>query len=404
MSTKKILSFVTCFSIIIAQNLFGMTKPDELKNTLRALSSLSLLENDSALRNTKQGRQLSTIEMYDKATIGVIKKIKELEEKLEKCEADGVSKGDIEKITKQKEACEKLLENIGTLETNFLTNISNTNFDRKIGIILAKLFAGSDRNSLDEDEISGLWSGLAQGLSVPAGVIMRKRAEATIDTYVGGLWDFIFAGLGNFASMVRNVLFHDSNEPFDAQKLLGWQKMILMAYDDIDNMLRNGLRDSTRSLDSVSRQFDDNGTEVQVKKEIDMWTSLASGYAEQFAYFVTLFEKRQEYYDEDDIVVFYSNQICQMLQTTCKLLTNSKSLKDLDTKLESQRTIIPAIRKNLCNLFDQLIAEVRPKSTSIKDTVANTASTYKPSSYNAYSGANAYGYNNDGPTSFAGGF
>ena len=273
------------------------------------------------------------------------------------------------------------------------------------GVILAKIFAGSDRrNQFNEDEIDSWYTGLWEGMSVPLSEVMKDKAKATINASVGSLWDFLFAKLSDFGSLVRNVLFHDNNEPFDYQKLDGWQKMIMAAYDDIDNMLRNGLRDSTRSLDSVSRQFDDNGTEVQVKKEIDMWASLASGYAEQFAYFVTLFEKRREYYDEDDIVAFYSNQICQMLQTTCKLLTNSKSLKDLDTKLESQRTIIPAIKKNLWNLFEQLKAEVKPKSYSMKDTVTSTASTYKPSPYNAYAGSNSYGYNNDGPTSFAGGF
>jgi hypothetical protein len=274
-----------------------------------------------------------------------------------------------------------------------------------VGIFLAKLFAGNDRgNGVDEDEISGVWSGLAQGLTVPASEVMKGKAKDTINTYVGGFWDFLFAKLGDLCGLVRNVLFHDSNEPFDPIKLKGWQTMILMAYDDIDNMIRNGLRDTTRSLDSVSRQFDDNNAEVQVKKEIDMWASLATGYAEQFAYFVTLFEKRREYYDEDDIVVFYSNQICQMLQTTCKLLISSKSLKDLDSKLESQKTIIPAIRKNLCNLFEQLKTEVTPRNNSLKDTATSTASTYKPSSYNSYSGSNSYGYNTDGTTPFSGGF
>ncbi|MFH1254045.1 MAG: hypothetical protein V1646_01280 [bacterium] len=394
MSTKKILSFVAYFSVVITTNLFCMQKnsSDELLRTL--------LSNNSSLRNSKEGRQLDKMQMFIGAMDGISERIKTLNEALPKASGEKAIK-----IANEIRAYEGFLENFQTLKDTFLDNVSNKGNDRKMGIFLAKLFAGPDRgNSLDEDEISGLWSGLAQGLAVPAGEVMKGKAKATIDTYVGGFWDFIFAKLGDFCSTVRNVLFHDCNEPFDPQKLAGWQKMILMAYDDIDNMLRNGLRDSTRSLDSVSRQFDDNGTEVQVKKEIDMWASLAAGYAEQFAYFITLFEKRREYYDEDDIVAFYSNQICQMLQTTCKLLTNSKSLKDLDTKLESQRTIIPAIRKNLCNLFDQLIAEVKPKSSSMKDTGASTTSTYKPNAYNTYGNSYSGAYNNDGPTSFAGGF
>ncbi len=294
--------------------------------------------------------------------------------------------------------------------TLLLNSLSDEESNDPWGMLIAKALAGPSYNSaLDDDAKIKSWTdGAFKGGTVlmvgALSEVVREKAKNTIDRSVGSLWDFFFDGLINFGRKVRNVLFHDSNEPFENQKLDGWQKMIMAAYDDIDNMLRNGLRDSTRSLDSVSRQFDDTGTEIQVKKEIDMWASLASGYAEQFAYFITLFEKRREYYDEDDIVVFYSNQICQMLQTTCKLLTNSKSLKDLDTKLESQRTIIPAIKKNLWNLFEQLKTEVKPKSYSIKDTVTSTASTYKPNSYNAYSGSNAYGYNNDGPTSFAGGF
>lgn len=393
MNTKKILSFAACFSAIITINLFCMKSPSDEMNWYTYLGN-------NSVKNSKEGRQLDKMKMYNKAMEEVRQQIKDLNDELPK--ASGTR---IPEINEEIKICNTFLGNFQILKNNFLKNVSNNSGDRTTGIFLAKLFAGPDRaNNINEDEISGVWTGLAQGLAVPAGEVMKGKAKETINTYVGGLWDFIFAKLGNFASMVLNVLCHDSNEPFDPQKLLGWQKMILMAYDDIDNMLRNGLRDSTRSLDSVSRQFDDNNTEVQVKKEIDMWASLAGGYAEQFAYFITLFENRREYYEEDDIVVFYSNQICQMLQTTCKLLMNSKSLKDLDSKLESQRTIIPSIRKNLCNLFDQLVAEVKPKSYSIKDTTASTASTYKPSSYNPYGNSYSGGYNNDGPTPFAGGF
>ena len=461
MNTKKILSFVACFSVIITQNLFGM-KEDSISSKIlygnspwgnkvakveykkkRISALIDLLTKIDVIKNEwnpELTQKQKARDDYSRQRDELLKSIRLLERKRDALEAeqphenidgrirekreelDDLNRpdGDLTKLNVEIEVILTDLQknpeyaNLGAYRAKCLKSILSALTEEEAnndgwGMLIARALAGPNyNNAFDDTSVSDWKDGIYKGGTVlVVGALSKSLSDKTtnvVDKSVGSLSDFLLAKLIDFGSMVRNVLFHDSNEPFDYQKLDGWQKIIMAAYDDIDNMLRNGLRDSTRSLDSVSRQFDDTGTEVQVKKEIDMWSSLASGYAEQFAYFVTLFEKRREYYDEDDIVAFYSNQICQMLQTTCKLLTNSKSLKDLDTKLESQRTIIPAIKKNLWNLFEQLKAEVKPKSYSIKDTVTSTASTYKPSAYNAYSGSNAYGYNNDGPTSFAGGF
>jgi hypothetical protein len=366
-------------------NLFGMRDRDDFFSAM-----------NRHYRNTKQGRQLDTIEMYDKAMEGMRRKIASLDEELHKTSSENPE------ITKRKESCEKLLKNIEGLETVFLQNIADDSTDRKIGILLANLFAGPDRmNNLNEEEISGIWSGLAQGLTVPAGEVMKEKVKATINNYVGSTWDFLFTKLGDFFNKIRNILFHGSNEPFDSQALDGWQKIITCAYNDINNMLSGVSRDSSRRLDSVSRQFDDDSSDVERVRSIDMWASLVAGYAEQFSFFITIFEKHVEYYDPGDIVVFYSHQICQMLQTTANLLLSSRSLKDLDSKLESQKTIILSIQKNIYNLFEQLKFEITPRSYSMKDKASSTP-TYKPTPYNPYAGGGyATGYGSDMPTSYS---
>jgi hypothetical protein len=269
------------------------------------------------------------------------------------------------------------------------------------GLLIARALAGPNySNAFDDIVIDNWYQGALQGgtflLTGVLGEVVRKRAEKTINDSVGSVWDYFFDGLINFCGTVKNVLFHDTNEPFDSRKLEGWQKMISTAYFDISEMLQKGLRDGSRGLDSVSRQFDDSSGEVQIKKDIDMWATLAVGYAEQFAYFITIFEQRQAYYDEDDIKVFYSQQICQLLQATCKLLISSKSLKDLDSKLESQKMLINAMSKNINNLFIQLIDEVKPKQDQRGTSAAS--SPYKSSQY---PGA-GYGYGNADPMSYSG--
>lgn len=450
MNTKK-LTFVTFFSLIVTLNLSALYREDALSGKiLYGNPTLSGRAAKFEYKKSKSASLMELLNLFDRikkdelipdallekinAQAEIRKQISALNQKLlalvtqdGKGETPDSIRRQLEIVEQEKGRQDKEIKAMfDELKSNpkfakweqdrekclilLLNSLSDEDSNDPWGMLIAKALAGPSYNSaIDDDAKIKNWTdGAFKGGTVlmvgALSEVVREKAKNTIDRSVGSLWDFFFDGLINFGRNIRNVIFHESNEPFDYQKLDGWQKMIMAAYDDIDNMLRNGLRDSTRSLDSVSRQFDDSNTEIQVKKEIDMWTSLAGGYAEQFAYFVTLFEKRREYYDEDDIVVFYSNQICQMLQTTCKLLTNSKSLKDLDTKLESQRTIIPAIKKNLWNLFEQLKTEVKPKSYSIKDTVTSTASTYKPSSYNPYSSSNTYGYNNDGPTSFASGF
>lgn len=459
MCTKKILSLIACFSVMLTLKLFSgnddnisnrilygnspwgnkVAKVEYKKKRIGALidllTKIDVIKNELNPELTKKQK---TMDEYSRQRDELMKSIRILErqrDSLEEGQADATldrhirekhaeltdlnrPEGDLAKLNIEIDVILADLKknpefiNLGEYRTKCLKSILSALTEEEAnndgwGMLIARALAGPNYNNAFDDTIVSDWKdGIYKGGTVLiVGALSKSLSEKTtnvVDKSVGTLFDFLLTKLIDFGSMVRNILFHDGNEPFDYSKLDGWQKMILAAYDDIDNMLRNGLRDSTRSLDSVSRQFDDSNTEVQVKKEIDMWASLAAGYAEQFVYFTTLFEKRQEYYDEDDIVVFYSNQICQMLQTTCKLLMNSKSLKDLDSKLESQKTIIPAIKKNLWNLFEQLKAEVKPKSISMKDTVTSTASTYKPTSYNPYGNSYSGGYNNDGTTPFSG--
>lgn len=401
MSSKKEIIFVICFSITVGSNLLAMVNAGMKYPTEEMAFQMY---GNSFLSNSKESRRMAKLTMLDSMEQDATTQLDKIREKLKALKPDiSDDRFKIDELKNKERFYQSRIKNVNYVRELFYKNSDNDSLDRKVGIFLAKLFAGPERaNNLDEDDIAGFWSGLAQGLTIPASEVMKKRATTTIDTYVGGLWDFLFAKFGDFFNAVRSVLFHSSNEPFDFQKLDGWQKIIMCAYDDINNMLVNVMRDSTRGLDSVSRQFDDDKSDVENKKEIDMWLSLVSGYAEQFGFFIKVFEKHAEYYDSDDIIVFYSNQICQMLQITCKLLLSSKSLKDLDSKLESQKAIIPAIKKNILNLFEQLKFEVKPRPYSIKDNTSGSTS-YKQTNYNAYSGSD-YGtslYGNAIPTSYA---
>ncbi len=451
MCAKKILSLVACFSVMLALNLFAakedylgkygnspwgnpwgnfgnspwgnkVAKVEYKKKKIAALMELLATMNsikkeispELTEKQNARAEQLKQIEELNKKIrilMAQKKPINDEEGELRALiEMEGALNLEINGMLEKLKADPKF-SNLDANRQKGLQAIVDALTEEETsndpwGMLIAKALAGPNyNNALDDDAKIKNWTdGAFKGGTVllvgALSEVVREKAKDTIGKSVGTVWDYCFDGFINFWQKVRNVLLHSSNEPFDPQKLAGWQDMILTAYNDIDVMLRNGLLGSTRNLDSVSRQFDDSNTEAQTKKEVDMWASLATGYAEQFTYFITLFEKRREYYDEDDIVVFYSNQICQMLQATCKLLVNSKSLKDLDSKLENQRTIIPAIKTNLLNLFKQLIAEVSPKNYSMKPATASTASTYKPTYYNPYPGTN----NNDGTTQFNSGF
>ncbi|MFH0898602.1 MAG: hypothetical protein V1855_03410 [bacterium] len=349
------------------------------------------------------GRNLAQLDFIAKAKDEINGKLEELKKNEEKSET----------VKTQIKLYEGALDNWSNQEKLLLSGQNSGS-----GLIIARSIAGHDNAYvLNDSDIKTVLDGIRQGLVIQLGTAfgetIRKKAEFTTDKLVGGTFDYCWAKFSDFSNAINSAIFHSSKKPFDDKKLEGWQKFITSCLDDIDLMLKTGLKDSTRGLDSTVRQFEGVSAESEEENledeeiRFNVWAALASSYVGQFQFFIKLFESRKLYYKNEELVIFYVDQICQILNSVCVLLSSAKTLRDMDTLLDSHRSIIPALKKNLNNLFMQLTGEVKPRSYSLKDkkTPSSSGSNDWSSRKNNYSGYNwgggGYGLNDDFPGSFS---
>ncbi|QQR49089.1 hypothetical protein IPF37_06075 [bacterium] len=245
------------------------------------------------------------------------------------------------------------------------------------GTLVARGFAGQhDWEQLDETTIGNVKDGLVQGLTLRAskavGDVLGKRIEGSCEVVLGGAWDKMFGWLVDSWEAFCLLLFHEDKKPFQPEVLEGWLDFIESTLNDIERMVKDGLKDSLRGYDMTRRKFDldatddaENNAATQEVQE-NVWIELVFGYADQFERIAEEIVTRREFYEEDSLESFYATQIIKRLLDFKELLVTSKSLNDLDAQLHSNKAIIAATKTNLKNLFKRLVVKVTPRTYSLK--------------------------------------
>ena len=131
---------------------------------------------------------------------------------------------------------------------------------------------------------------------------------------------------------------------------------------------------ASRSADMSRRRFDlgamaglagdkKDEEEVVEKEEEDpkesMWSILMSGYTAQLDRLGNEIGARKNYYYDDSLEAFYIEQIKERLLKFSEILSESVSISDLATRLDSNQAIIPAIKNNIADVADQLSYLIR---------------------------------------------
>ncbi len=235
--------------------------------------------------------------------------------------------------------------------------------DDKYGRAIARGLAGDDWKALEDERIANVWEGVQLGalmrVSRACSDVLSKRIENTIDRVVGGSWDFFIGRLVRGFEIINEGLLHSGQSPFDVKTLKGWQDLVKTSFDDIERLLKDGFKDSLRghdmSLRDAEQEVDNEGGAIEGDSVLNAWMILINGYVRQFDYVVSRIDKHLDYYDEDDVAAFYAKEIKQRLLEVIKLLTQGKSLKEFDSFLDSNKSLIMALRKNIYNLFNRLI-------------------------------------------------
>ncbi|MBY0353301.1 hypothetical protein K2W90_02950 [Candidatus Babeliales bacterium] len=266
------------------------------------------------------------------------------------------------------------------------------------GTLVARGFAGKDEwEMLDDTKIDNIKDGLVQGLTLRAskavGDVLGKRIEGSCEVVLGGAWDKMFGWLVDVWDGFCLLLFHEDKKPFIPEMLEGWHDFIKSTFNDIERMVKDGLKDSLRGYDMTRRKFDldatddtENGGSANETAE-GVWVELVFGYAEQFERIADELARRCEYYEDDSLEAFYARQIIKRLVDFKDLLLASKSLNDLDAQLHSNKAIITATKTNLENLFKRLVVKVTPRTYSLKkgsDSLGDSTFGRDKSSDNPY--------------------
>lgn len=275
-----------------------------------------------------------------------------------------------------------------------LMDLGNSNSENAhMGRLMMRKIAGRDGfDPADDFQPTGVLNGIAQGVKLRAmkalGDVVEDKAKVLVQNTLGSFWDKACGFIGDLWHDFTTIFFHGYKEPFTLEELVAWQNLISESLRQIDDMLRNGIKDSLRGLDSTIRNLDGEGQQG----ESVIWGALVGSYADQFDYFIKEFDRRREYYKDNEIATFYADQISKRLTQIKNLLLSTKSLKDLDAKLDSNKAIIPAIQKNTDNLFKQLadrvarISYVSDKNALRSMTTARDAGARRDYGYNRSDG------------------
>lgn len=294
------------------------------------------------------------------------------------------------------------------LKTDTLTTLGemggSKDASKQYAELLARGIAGEDWEMLDGVKADGAMDGIGKGLAVRTarvfGNAVGEKLQDTMKAGIGGIWDWII----DRTKDGYRFIFHDANKPFTRQEIEnGWRPLIISTLNDLSAMLRDGLRDISRSQTDMSLRQPAEPDSKDLKDAKDpaiikvdsliqqpmdsFWTVFINGYVEQFDYLAKLMEERKDYYDEDDIIVFYADQIKRRLLELKDLLLKAKSLKDLDAMLGSNKSLIVAERNNIDSLLVRLAACVDSGVSAGKTTATTT------SSYSGYSKGDRLGLN-----------
>jgi len=231
-----------------------------------------------------------------------------------------------------------------------------------LGRIVADGIAGKHLGDSDIDGVGdGVWKGITARTAQAFGDVISKRAQGTMEHVLGGTWDFVADSMVNGYNELNITLFHNSKKPLDITLITGWEELILGSLGDIELILKDYLKESSRGHDKSLRQFD---ADQPAEEANSGWRDLVAGDIEIFDSIIHDIEERKDYYTEDDPIVHFANQIQKRLLKFRNLLEKAKTIKELDASFDSNRSIVEALRKNLQRLFKHLTDLVTPKSYS----------------------------------------
>lgn len=255
-----------------------------------------------------------------------------------------------------------------------------------MGDIIARGMVGDKWKYVADAKVDGVVDGIKLGAAMQVadaiGSVLKTKMRGLVNYTMGGMLDSLIGALIDGVNRVRSFLFHDSYEPFDQVKLDGFHTMVVASMNELERAIKEGAKESMRGQDMMPRKK--SGMDVDAGKVDDaepesFWMEALIPYMMQFEYYIMDIEQGKQYYKDRPYVIHTADQIILRLSQYNKLLSNSRSIKELDAKLDSNKCIIELVKKNLDNLFKQLSIHVKPRSYSVTEDTITSSSNKKSS-------------------------
>lgn len=245
------------------------------------------------------------------------------------------------------------------------------------GRAIAMGLAGNNWKAIQDEDIQSPVEGAAVGVLMSGSKVLSKHLENSIEDVVGGTWDGAMHLIKSCFASIRDFLFYDDEHPFDPKTLKAWQGIIDASFKDLERVLKDGLQSSGRALDTTLRvpdQAEPGQDTPEQEAPLKAWAFLAESYIRQFDFLISRVDKHIKYYDENNITYFLAQELKTQLVGVNKLLTKSGTLKDLDSYVDSNKSLIPAFRQNIANVLTRLIESVEPRPVNGASASRSTAS------------------------------
>ncbi len=193
----------------------------------------------------------------------------------------------------------------------------------------------------------------------------------------------IFGFIENTFNFLNRILFHKGKKPFTTSEIDAWKKLISSDLREIETMVRNAEKYSSRSREEIFRELE-TGLINDEEKELNLWKDFIEDIAYTCEQLAEEIENRKTYYKKKTIGFGIQNCSERLQNKLLKIknwLISVQSVKDF-AGLSEIKLIITAMRKSIENYFDNLSNQIRPLDSSKNKPRYNTNSSRKNNNWN----------------------
>lgn len=176
----------------------------------------------------------------------------------------------------------------------------------------------------------------------------------------------LFSIVENGFTYIYRLVFHGAKKPFTVSQINSWKKLISNDLREIENIVKNAEKHSSRGRDEILRALSSDETKEEKQETLNLWEDFIEDLSNTCEQLAEEIENRKTYYKKQKIgfnIYNTAERLKNKLLNIRKWLVSVQSAKDF-AAISEIKLIIPAMRKSLDNYFDNLSNQIKGSSSS----------------------------------------